>query len=93
MAGVNDGGGGGGGGGGVVKVVEPVLVAHPVKDQLQNVSYCITSPPPWRKFFLSFFCNIYLIFFQVFLMINTVKSGLRYTQIFSCVLHIEFRYK
>ena len=23
---------------------------HPVKDQLPNVSYCITSPPPWRKF-------------------------------------------
>lgn len=22
---------------------------HPTKDQLPNVSYCITSPPPWRK--------------------------------------------
>lgn len=26
------------------------LVPHPVKDQLPNVSYCITSPPPWREF-------------------------------------------
>ncbi|KZV45011.1 hypothetical protein F511_30355 [Dorcoceras hygrometricum] len=26
------------------------LVPHPVKDQLPGVSYCITSPPPWRKF-------------------------------------------
>lgn len=26
------------------------LQPHPVKDQLPNVSYCITSPPPWRKF-------------------------------------------
>lgn len=22
---------------------------HPPKDQLPNVSYCITSPPPWRE--------------------------------------------
>lgn len=25
------------------------LLPHPVKDQLPNVSFCITSPPPWRK--------------------------------------------
>ncbi|CAA7409724.1 unnamed protein product [Spirodela intermedia] len=25
------------------------LVPHPVKDQLPNVSYCITSPPPWPE--------------------------------------------
>ena len=24
---------------------------HPVKDQLPDISYCITSPPPWRMFF------------------------------------------
>jgi len=28
---------------------------HPPKDQLPNVSYCITSPPPWRKFLILFF--------------------------------------
>lgn len=46
MAGGGDGGGGGGGGGGA-KVSEPQ--PHPSKDQLPNVSYCITSPPPWRE--------------------------------------------
>ncbi|URD92834.1 Permease family [Musa troglodytarum] len=25
------------------------LVPHPVKDQLPNVSFCITSPPPWPE--------------------------------------------
>ncbi|XP_078431337.1 nucleobase-ascorbate transporter 6-like [Wolffia australiana] len=25
------------------------LAPHPVKDQLPNVSYCITSPPPWPE--------------------------------------------
>lgn len=45
MAGV-----GGGGGGGGPKVAGSSLVAHPAKDQLPNVAYCITSPPPWRKF-------------------------------------------
>ncbi|CAA7397829.1 unnamed protein product [Spirodela intermedia] len=25
------------------------LVPHPVKDQFPNVSYCITSPPPWPE--------------------------------------------
>ncbi|XP_078439516.1 nucleobase-ascorbate transporter 6-like [Wolffia australiana] len=25
------------------------LVPHPVKNQLPNVSYCITSPPPWPE--------------------------------------------
>ncbi|KAH0659353.1 hypothetical protein AABB24_031694 [Solanum stoloniferum] len=44
------GGGGGGGGGGAApaaKASEPV--PHPPKDQLPNVSYCITSPPPWPE--------------------------------------------
>lgn len=35
-----------GGGGGPAKAEEPG--PHPPKDQLPNVSYCITSPPPWR---------------------------------------------
>ncbi|TQD96872.1 hypothetical protein C1H46_017604 [Malus baccata] len=37
--------GGGGGGGGAAKVDEPQ--PHPPKEQLPNISYCITSPPPW----------------------------------------------
>jgi len=40
-------GGGGGGGGAAPKQDE--LTPHPVKDQLPGVSYCITSPPPWRE--------------------------------------------
>lgn len=42
----------GGGGAPAPKIDEPQ--PHPPKDQLPNVSYCITSPPPWREF--SFFC-------------------------------------
>ena len=26
------------------------LQPRPSKDQLPNISYCITSPPPWREF-------------------------------------------
>ncbi|KAI0504553.1 hypothetical protein KFK09_015505 [Dendrobium nobile] len=44
------GGGGGGGGGGAAPAPKAdELVPHPVKDQLPNVSYCITSPPPWPE--------------------------------------------
>ena len=39
------GGGGGGGGGGIPKVDE--LQPHPAKDQLAEIDYYITSPPPW----------------------------------------------
>ena len=41
------GGGGGGGGAAAPKPDEPL--PHPPKDQLPNISYCITSPPPWRE--------------------------------------------
>ncbi|GMH21471.1 hypothetical protein Nepgr_023313 [Nepenthes gracilis] len=34
-------------GGGPSKADDPP--PHPPKDQLQNVSYCITSPPPWPE--------------------------------------------
>lgn len=27
---------------------------HPVKDQLSGITYCLTSPPPWRKLFSHF---------------------------------------
>jgi len=30
------------------------LQPHPVKDQLYGITYCLTSPPPWRKFFSHF---------------------------------------
>ncbi|XP_030458126.1 nucleobase-ascorbate transporter 6 [Syzygium oleosum] len=35
------------GGGGAAKSDEPA--PHPPKDQLPNISYCITSPPPWPE--------------------------------------------
>lgn len=38
------------------------LLPHPVKDQLPNIAYCITSPPPWRKF----------IFFALLLFLNFI---------------------
>jgi hypothetical protein len=52
----------GGGGGAAAPPKQEELLPHPVKDQLPNVSYCITSPPPWREFNLMllhwnhFFC-------------------------------------
>lgn len=47
------------GGGGAAKAEEPQ--PHPPKDQLPNISYCITSPPPWRKSFFSIFlCSVHL---------------------------------
>jgi len=38
------------GGGAAPPPKQDELQPHPVKDQLPNVSFCITSPPPWRKF-------------------------------------------
>ncbi|KAI3761351.1 hypothetical protein L1987_51764 [Smallanthus sonchifolius] len=63
MAGVN-------GGGGVVKVVEVSLTPHPVKDQLQNVSYCITSPPPWHEAILLGFQH-YIVMLGTIVIIST----------------------
>lgn len=31
------------------------LLPHPAKDQLPNIAFCITSPPPWREFFIFFY--------------------------------------
>lgn len=41
--------GGGGGGGSAPAPKSDTPVPHPPKDQLPNVSYCITSPPPWPE--------------------------------------------
>ncbi|XP_057448421.1 nucleobase-ascorbate transporter 6-like [Lotus japonicus] len=37
------------GGGAAPPPKQDELQPHPVKDQLPNVSYCITSPPPWPE--------------------------------------------
>lgn len=52
---------GGGGGGPAPPPKLEELQPHPVKDQLPNVSYCITSPPPWREFFNFFIFILYFI--------------------------------
>lgn len=43
------GGGGGGGGGHAPPPKQDELQPHPAKDQLPNIAYCITSPPPWPE--------------------------------------------
>ncbi|PSR84858.1 Nucleobase-ascorbate transporter like [Actinidia chinensis var. chinensis] len=40
---------GGGGGGAGPQPKQDELQPHPSKDQLPNISYCITSPPPWPE--------------------------------------------
>ncbi|CAN4094756.1 unnamed protein product [Withania somnifera] len=37
------------GGGAAAPPKQDENIPHPVKDQLPNVSYCITSPPPWPE--------------------------------------------
>lgn len=56
-------------GGGAPKSDEPT--PHPPKDQLPNVSYCITSPPPWRKIAVfrlidTVFVDLGLLFASIF---------------------------
>jgi nucleobase transporter 1/2 len=50
-----------GGGGPAPPPKQEELQPHPVKDQLPNIAYCITSPPPWRQslFYLFFFIFVY----------------------------------
>ncbi|KAK6922130.1 Nucleobase cation symporter 2 family [Dillenia turbinata] len=40
---------GGGGGGHAPLPKQEELQPHPAKDQLPNIAYCITSPPPWPE--------------------------------------------
>ncbi|CAM8878654.1 unnamed protein product [Rhodiola kirilowii] len=40
---------GGGGGGAAPPPKQEENLPHPVRDQLPNISYCITSPPPWPE--------------------------------------------
>ncbi|KAF3617835.1 Nucleobase-ascorbate transporter 8 [Capsicum annuum] len=61
-------GGGGGGGAAPAKASEPV--PHPPKDQLPNVSYCITSPPPWPEAILLGFQH-YLVMLGTIVIIPT----------------------
>ncbi|RYR77422.1 hypothetical protein Ahy_A01g001875 isoform A [Arachis hypogaea] len=61
-------GGGGGGGAPAPKADEPQ--PHPPKDQLPNISYCITSPPPWPEAILLGFQH-YLVMLGTTVLIPT----------------------
>jgi len=51
-----------GGGGPAPPPKQEELQPHPVKDQLPNIAYCITSPPPWRQsLFYLFFLFLYIM--------------------------------
>ncbi|CAL9773894.1 unnamed protein product [Musa acuminata subsp. burmannicoides] len=67
------GGGGGGGGGGSAGAgpKQDDTQPHPVKEQLPNVSYCITSPPPWPEAILLGFQH-YLVMLGTTVIIPTV---------------------
>ncbi|XP_004512136.1 putative nucleobase-ascorbate transporter 10 [Cicer arietinum] len=72
----NGGGGGGGGGGnkkggGGPKAEEVKPSAHPVKEQLPGVQYCINSPPPWRQAVLLGFQH-YLLTLGITVLIPTI---------------------
>ncbi|GAB4845621.1 Nucleobase-ascorbate transporter 6 [Ancistrocladus abbreviatus] len=56
------------GGGGPAKAEEPA--PHPPKDQLPNVAFCITSPPPWPEAILLGFQH-YLVMLGTTVLIPT----------------------
>ncbi|CAN1846124.1 Nucleobase-ascorbate transporter 6 [Linum perenne] len=56
----------GGGGGGKAEEPQP----HPPKEQLPNISYCITSPPPWPEAILLGFQH-YLVMLGTTVLIPT----------------------
>lgn len=69
-------------GGAAPKVEEPQ--AHPPKDQLPNVSFCITSPPPWRECcFLLIFSSSFQIEFH-FQNISSILLNLVSFALLSC---------
>lgn len=63
---------GGGGGGPAPPPKQEELQPHPVRDQLPSISYCITSPPPWREclFNLIYLKDIYLVYANASLLVN-----------------------
>ena len=59
-----------GGGGPAPPPKQEELQPHPVKDQLPNIAYCITSPPPWRQslfYFFLFFVYYGILHFYIYL--------------------------
>ena len=67
-----------GGGAPAPKADEPQ--PHPPKDQLPNISYCITSPPPWRQFLLSSRFVFALFGFVLLHLIRVFSSSLLFVR-------------
>jgi len=61
------------------------LQPHPPKEQLAGVSFCITSPPPWRTCFSSAARLPTLFFGQVFCLVSLFKCSPRLS---SCALFL-----
>lgn len=59
-----------GGGAPAPKGDEPA--PHIPKDQLPNVAYCITSPPPWRQ------CFLYCFFFFQYILYLSFQVGIKW---------------
>ncbi|WOK92987.1 nucleobase-ascorbate transporter 6-like [Canna indica] len=59
------------GGGAAAAAKQDDTHPHPVKDQLPNVSYCITSPPPWPEAILLGFQH-YLVMLGTTVIIPTI---------------------
>lgn len=65
---------GGGGGGHAPLPKQEELQPHPAKEQLPNIAYCITSPPPWRELscLFYFFWFIHITFLIVIFCCNII---------------------
>lgn len=68
----------GGHGGAAPQPKQEELQPHPVRDQLPSISYCITSPPPWREclFNLIDLKDIYLVYAMNITSSIPLKKGL-----------------
>jgi hypothetical protein len=68
----------GGPGGAAPPPKQEELQPHPVRDQLPSISYCITSPPPWREclFNLIDLKDIYLVYTMNITFSVPLKKGL-----------------
>lgn len=78
----------GGGGGAAPAPKQDENQPHPIKDQLPNIAYCITSPPPWRAF--HFFVLGHLLHF-IFFFLRKRHWALTY-DIFSLFVRKSLQY-
>ncbi|KZV56551.1 nucleobase-ascorbate transporter 6 [Dorcoceras hygrometricum] len=65
----------------MAKAAEPA--PHPPKDQLPSVSYCITSPPPWRQSLLDLL---------LFILFSAYSFVIQDTEVFSEAILLGFQH-